>query len=458
MAEKPVSKHLLNLESFFSTTSPILQQASKIYHELDQLEYELGLFDEEDTNASKSSWWPVVSLIGGFSSSKTEFINRYLGANIHSSNHKFTVHQYTPQTTNATLPGSALDSDYRLPFFQISHKIENTKTGEGDKVNAYLEFKTVNSQKLKGKLFIDSPILKAENENPVYEMLTGYMLDMSDLVLVFTDLFDASEELIQKSVNEIVAHQDSNKFIFIVDHSEISLDASKTNEIVSSWQRRLAALGIHTGQIIVLSDNSTTDYSSVSEIDQRLANIENDRSYRVLNNLEKNINDINDVYIPEVETQLSVWKDRANMSSLIILGFIMTLLVLAEIKVGVSQMLIDPIIGPLFLLVLLIILVPIHIMISRVHSKFIINKLLQRQHKLKLMENLSGLFEKSLSFWRILLPFNEPVGKNKKNRLKIKALIEETRSIVQALNDQFSSLENSNPNQNNQNITNPLEK
>jgi hypothetical protein len=51
---------------------------------------------------------------------------------------------------------------------------------------------------------------------------------------------------------------------------------------------------------------------------------------------------------------------------------------------------------------------------------------------------LAGLFEQSLSFWRILLPINSPVGKNKKNRKQLAAMIEETKDLVQALNDQFS--------------------
>jgi len=48
------------------------------------------------------------------------------------------------------------------------------------------------------------------------------------------------------------------------------------------------------------------------------------------------------------------------------------------------------------------------------------------------------LFEKSLSFWRVLLPMTQPVGKNKKTRKKVNNLLEQTKDLVQALNDQFS--------------------
>lgn len=439
MAEKTISKHLINLENNFSSSSPILQKASKIYHKLDQLEYDLGLLEDEDTTARNCSWWPTVSLVGGFSTAKSEFINRYLNSTLHSSNHKFTVLQYTPQATSATLPGTALDADHRLPFYQISQKIEQIVQNEGNKINKYLELKTVNSERLQGKLFIDAPVLNASPENPVISSLTKHILQLSDLILVFTDLFDATPELIQNTIDEIVSQQETNKFIFIIDHSEISIDAQKSNDIITSWQRRLAELGIHTGQFILLSDQTqSSSDSSLSEIDQRLANIENDRSYRVLGSLEKSIRDVNDVYIPEVETYLALWKDRVNMSTLIILGFIVSLLVAAEITMGVVQLLIDPIIGPAFILVLVAFLLPLHLLMGKVHAKLIINKLQERQKKLNLTENLADLFEKNLTFWRMILPIKNPAGKNKKTRLKINTLIEETKDTVQSLNDQFS--------------------
>lgn len=439
MAEKTISKHLVNLENQFSASSPVLQKASKTYHELDQLEYDLGLIDDSDTTSIKSSWWPIVSVIGGFSTAKSEFINRYLNTRVHSSNHKFTVYQYTPQSTEATLPGTALDSDHRLPFYQISHKIEQIAAGEGSKTNAYLELKTVNSEKIKGKLVIDTPVLDTSTENPVQPALTQHILELSDLILVFTDLFDATPELIKNTTKEIIAQQDTNKFVFVIDHSEISIDAVKSKEIISSWERKLADLGIHTGQFILLTDESkSTSSSSISKIDHRLLNIENDRSYRVLHSLDKSIRDIDDVYFPEVEHYLEIWKDRVNMSTLIILGSIATLLVFAEITMGVVQLLFDPIIGPAFIFILILFLLPLHLLMAKIHGKFILTKLQERQKKLNLSENLSGLFEKSLTFWRMVLPIKEPVGKNKKTRKRINSLIEQTKDIVQVQNDQFN--------------------
>jgi len=413
MADKTVSKHLINLEKQFAATDPVLQKAAKIFQELDEFENALGLIGNDETTARKTTWWPLISTLGGYSPAKSEFINRYLGVNLHTARHKFSVLQYTPQTNTATLPGTALDADHRLPFYQIGREIEQLVTGEGSRLNNYLELVTVNSATLKNKLIIDTPVLNPVTETSVTALLRKHVLDNSDLVLVFTDLFEADVALISDTVAEIVAQQESNKFLFVIDHSEITLDPLKSQEVSASWQRRLAEFGIHTGQFFVLSQGGGT-----GDIDQRVNNLNNDRSYRILANLEKSIRDVEDVILEEVESAITLWKERCNATTLIIVAFFIVLLVFAEIATGVLDLLFDPIIGPAVLLGFALFLTPLHIFISRFHGKLIINQLHKRQKKLNIAEDLAGLFEQSLSFWRILLPINSPVGKNKKNRKK----------------------------------------
>lgn len=433
MADKTVSKHLINLEKQFASTDPVLQKAVKVFQELDELEFEMNLLDAEETTARTSSWWPIISTVGGYSPAKSEFLSRFLGAHLNTTRHKFTVLQYTPQTTGATLPGTALDADHRLPFYQISHSIEQVSSGEGVKVNGYLELVTVNSSKLKNKLVIDTAVLNPSGENPVSALLRQHVIGISDLVLVFTDLFEADPEFNQATVDSIIKHQDTNKFLFVIDHSEISLDEHKAQDIMASWQRRLAEFGIFTGQYIVLSQNG-----DVAQIEQRVNNLNNDRSYRVLGSLENSIRRVDEVILPEVEGAIATWKERCNATTLIVLSFIIMLILFAEIAVGVLDLFFDPIIGPAILVALIAILTPLHILVSRVHAKFIINQLHKRQKVLNLSEDLAGLFEKSLSFWRVLLPITQPVGKTKKNRKKLNSLLEQTKDLIQALNDQFS--------------------
>lgn len=444
MTEKTLSKHLANIEKQFSMNNPVLQQATKIFHDLDQIEFELGLLENDETTARKSSWWPIVSFVGSSASAKSQFLNQILSSpgqtvNIYATSHKFTVLQYTPQATLATLPGSALDVDHRLPFYQISQKIESISRGEGEKINSYLELKTLTSARLKNRLFIDTPDFNGGIANPVQALLMKHVTELSDLVVIFTSIFEIDPDALAPMIADIKQQQDSNKFVYVIDHSSIAVSPDRAKASIASWQIRLNDLGLHTGQFMVLSNaEGLVQNQALNELDQRLANIDNDRSYRVLHTLEKGIRDIQDVIMPEVEATIIRWKERCNFSTLIIIGFLITLMLFAEISMGVVDLLLDPIIGPLTLVVLIAFLVPLHIMMSKSHAKTFVRQLEQRQKELHLTEYLAGLFERSLTFWRMLLPINHPVGYDKKHRAQLRRLHERTKDLVQKLNDNFS--------------------
>ena len=55
------------------------------------------------------------------------------------------------------------------------------------------------------------------------------------------------------------------------------------------------------------------------------------------------------------------------------------------------------------------------------------------------MENLASLFEKNLTFARMLLPISEPAGWNKKIKARLTQLTEKNKELVQSLNDNFGS-------------------
>lgn len=448
MTEKTASKYLINLEKQFVNDNPVLQKSVKVFQDLDQIEYDLGLIEMDETTACKNSWWPIIALIGGNSTAKSRFINSYIGSQqmvsgIQASSHKYTVFLHSIQSTSATLPGTALDVDPRYPFYLMSRKIEQLQKGEGNRINSYLELKTINSEKLKGKVYIDSPNMSDAPANPINSMLTKHIIENSDLVLVFSDVFESASPILDELIQLIHLHQDSNKFVYLVDEPLANLNPAKSNEIINSWQKKLSALGMNTGQFIILSNqqNSINPLSKVdfSEIDQRMANVEYDRCYRILDSLEKNIRELESVVIPEVKNGIALWKERVNMTSLIVLCFFATLAIFAEIQVGVLEFLIDPIIGPIILVTLIGIMIPIHLLISKLQAKLIITKLNERQKELNLMENLASLFEKNITFSRMLLPVSEPAGFNKKIKARLVQLTEKAKELVQSLNDNFSS-------------------
>lgn len=448
MTEKTVSKYLLNLEKHFANDNPILLKAAKIFQELDQIEFDLGLIDKDETTARKNSWWPIVSLIGGNSTAKSRFINSYFGSEqlfsgIQAAHHKFTVLLHNNQAASTILPGTALDVDHRYPFYQISHKIEEKQAGEGSRINAYLELRTLNSDRLKERLFIDAPNMSAAANSPVISLLTRHVVENSDLVFVFTDIFDTSTPLIEELIEHISQQQDFNKFIYLIDGPAPTFYPTRHDDLIASWQRKLAEFGLDTGQFIVVPNhqgtNSPSNRIDFAAIDQRMDNVDHNRSYRILHALTANIQALETVIIPEVKQNIASWKERSNMSSLVMLGFIACLAVVTEVQIGFLEFLIDPVTGPIILAVVVAIMIPLHLMFNKLFAKITTKHLVERQATLRLMENLAGLFEKNLTFARIMLPSSEPVGWNKKMKLRLVQLSDKTQELVQSLNDRFGT-------------------
>lgn len=81
--------------------------------------------------------------------------------------------------------GFALDSDPRFPFYKISKAIDEVSPGEGAYLDSYLQLKTCPSDKIKGKIFIDSPGFDADEKRASILRITDRIIDLSDLVLIF---------------------------------------------------------------------------------------------------------------------------------------------------------------------------------------------------------------------------------------------------------------------------------
>ena len=127
----------------------------------------MGLLKHSESYATQIPWWPLISILGTFSAGKSSFINQYTGAALQRSGNqavddKFTVVCHSNDPEPRTLPGVALDSDPRFPFYKVSSKIEPIADGEGARIDAYLQLKTCPSEVLRGKILIDSPGFDAD--------------------------------------------------------------------------------------------------------------------------------------------------------------------------------------------------------------------------------------------------------------------------------------------------------
>ena len=440
--EKSVSSSLHLLEQQLADKNPALLQAFRLYHELDQVAYDLGLIGMDDSLANKTSWSPIITVIGDPSSGRNEFINRYLDTTTPAidsfANHaQFTVLIYRPDETPIALPGTAVDGDPRFPFYHIGDRLEQLEAGESRHINTYLELTSNNSPKLKDKTIILAPGFSAKIKSEGVALLREHAAILSDLVFVFLDaskpnLEDVQQELVP-FLKMTTASHNPGKFIYVINQAQDSVN----NVDLSSWKQQLSKLGLQSGQFFVLKQSTETNNQLA--IEQKLANIDVESAYRILHTLEQHINEFDSVVIDEVKKAIVLWKDRSHFTVIVVLSFIALTLVAGELQFGLVAFLLDPFIASIFLFLLVVTMIPLHMYSSKIHAKFIRKMLVERQIELGLMENLAALFDRSLTLWRILLPYENPVGWNKDVKETLEMIQTRAKGLVQSLNNTFNA-------------------
>jgi hypothetical protein len=186
-----VQQRMQELESHLEQENPVLLSAVQSFRAIDRVAYGTGLLDTNQSFATQIPWWPLISILGTFSAGKSTFINYFLGQKLQRTGNqavddRFTVIVYSPETVSHSLPGVSLDSDPRFPFYQMSHDIEQVAGGEGKRIDAYLQLKTCCSERLRGKILIDSPGFDADAQRTAILRISDHMIGLSDLVLVFS--------------------------------------------------------------------------------------------------------------------------------------------------------------------------------------------------------------------------------------------------------------------------------
>lgn len=440
--EKSVSSSLHLLEQQLADKNPALLQAFRLYHELDQVAYDLGLIGMDDSLANKTSWSPIITVIGDPTSGRNDFINRYLDTATPAidsfANHaQFTVLIHRPDETPMSLPGTAVDGDPRFPFYHISDRLEQIEKGESRHINTYLELKTNNSNQLRDKTIILAPGFAPTQKHEGLALLRDHAATISDLVFVFFDASKPTLENYRIALAPFLAASSQShnpgKFIYVINQSpgdDRPLD-------LADWKQQLSNLGLQAGQFFVLKQSTETNNQLA--IEQRLSNIDVESAYRILHTLEQHIDEFDTVVISEVKKAIRLWKDRTHFTIALILSLIAMSLVAGEISFGLVAFLLDPFVISVFLFLLIVFIIPAHIYSSKIHAKFISKKLLERQTELGLMENLPALFEKSLTFWRMLLPMEEPVGWTKDVQETLGMIKTRAKGLVQSLNNTFST-------------------
>ncbi len=353
--DKSIRERLAKLETHLNNENPLLLDVVSRFKKLDSVAYKMGLLKNTESYATSIPWWPLVSVLGTFSAGKSSFINSFLGEKLQLTGNqavddKFTVVTYSNNKESRVLPGVALNADPRFPFYQMSDEIDKVASGEGRRIDAYLQMKTSNSDKISGKIIIDSPGFDADDQRNAILRLTDHIVDLSDLVLVFFDARHPEPGAMHDTLDHLVANtitrSDSEKFLYILNQIDSAAQEDNPESVVAAWQRALAAKGLTAGRFYTIynadlaapiEDEAVCKrFESKSEQDkaaifERIHQVEVERSYRIVGALETIASDIENQVVPAVKKAMSKWlKLVLTLDAVAVALFVMVMFALAQ--------------------------------------------------------------------------------------------------------------------------------
>ncbi len=465
--EQHADKRLRNLETHLERENPILLKAVQSFRDLDHVAHRMGLLEKGDSFAMQIPWWPLISILGTFSAGKSTFINNYLGMELQRSGNqavddKFTVICYSEDPEPHTLPGVALDSDPRFPFYKFSHEIEAVAEGEGNRIDAYLQLKTCNSERLKGKILIDSPGFDADAQRTSTLRITDHMIDLSDLVLVFFDARHPEPGAMRDTLKHLVAdtihRPDSDKFLYILNQLDTAANEDNPEEVIAAWQRALGEHGLTAGRFYTIysptasipidDDNLRQRYESkrdrdLAEIYDHMEQVEVSRAYRIVGSLEKTVREIENRVLPTLIVALQKWKKRTLWADAIVLGLLAILFLGITIGGGYGSGLWQWITAStgnavIFLVILLLVAGTVHFTLRSLMARSLRGWLRKQQKSVNGRLDLVAAFRHSTRPWRSLFA-RKPAGWGHRTRKTLARLIAQADEYIQQLNDRFTN-------------------
>ena len=341
-----VDQRLNSLEKHLRQENPVLLQVVESFRDLDRVAYRMGLLDRSESFATRVPWWPLVSILGTFSSGKSTFINSFLEHKLQRTGNqavddKFTVICFSKEKEVRTLPGLALDADPRFPFYHISQELEEVTSGEGQRIDAYLQLKTCPTELLRGKIIIDSPGFDADSQRNSTLRITDHIMNLSDLVLVFFDARrpepGAMKDTLDHLVKNTIERSDSNKFLFILNQVDCTVADDNLEDVVAAWQRALSQSGLTAGRFFQIYNAGAAQQiddeavrlryekkrdDDLAEIRERIQRVEVERAYRIIGVLENTAKHIRDDVVLKLTELLSRWRRQVLMLDGVLFGLL----------------------------------------------------------------------------------------------------------------------------------------
>ncbi len=457
-------QRLVSLQENLVQENPLLVDAVDSFQILDKAAYRLGLLGEDESYATRISWWPLISVLGTFSAGKSSFINTYLGVDLQRTGNqavddKFTVVSYSQEDEVRLLPGYALDADPRFPLYRISDEIEKVAQGEGSRIDNYLQLKICPSDKLKGCILIDSPGFDADEQRNSTLRITDHIIDLSDLVLLFFDARHpepgAMQDTLKHLVSKVADRSDAGKFLFILNQIDVTAKEDNMEEVVSAWQRGIAQHGITTGRFYCIYNESialeikdpntqqryqTKRDEDLKEIISRMEEVSVERVYRIIASLENIADRIERETVPTLTEKIYQWRKQVLFADAMGMGVFMVLSLLVFFMLPWSL----PEIGQFLLhhnylsLGLLVI-----IMGTGLFFHFSVrNKFAQRIAKTLPEDDNTGNWQKAFlhntASWRSLL-WTRAIGWGRGTHKVLSYVRQRADEYVKALNNQFTN-------------------
>lgn len=468
--DKQIKQQLKQLETHLQNESPLLIDAVKGFRKLDKVAYKMGLLNSDQSFATQIPWWPLVSVLGTFSAGKSTFINHHLGYALQETgtqavDDKFTVICYTTDSQDRVLPGISLDADPRFPFYRMADELDRVVPGEGDRVNAYLQMRTCPSKKLKGKILIDSPGFDADDQRTAILKITDYIIELSDLVLVFFDARHpepgAMRDTLKHLVRDKVFAKNSEKFVYVLNQIDASAREDNPEDVVASWQRALAGEGLTAGKFysiynpdaaVVIEDDALRARferkrdEDLGEINNRMDQLNVDRLYRIIGSLDKTAREIEHERLPKLKSMLKAWAAGALWRDLIMLSgaaVIVAALMLVESPVsGLLQSLTDWVLSDRWGQIvttagIATVIFAIHLLARSWSAKNQLRKLKSYNSTDSIKNSLESAFKKNTKIIHsIFRP--QPVGWGFFTKRTLKNIVAQADEYIQILNDKYA--------------------
>jgi GTPase SAR1 family protein len=472
-AGKTIKQRLKSLEQHLEQENPVLVSAVQSYRQLDQVGRALGMLDSEQSFATQISWWPMISVLGTFSAGKSTFINHFLGSRLQSTGNqavddKFTVICIGSEHPSQSLPGVALNADPRFPFYQISNELEKVAKGEGRRVDTYLQLKTCPSEKLRGRIIIDSPGFDADSQRTATLRLTDHIIDLSDLVLVFFDARHpepgAMRDTLAHLVGDTIHRADATKFVYILNQMDTTAREDNPEAVVGAWQRALAQEGLTAGRFysiynpdvaVPIEDaalrkryESKRDHD-LAEIHERIERVGVERAYRIIGTLEKMARHLEEKVVPRLRDYRSRWRKRVLLGDVVIFSGLLIVAALVAPWLGIRDgwrwtmpgwwqgSTGDVVLALLLMLAALALIVYLHFKVRGLAARRVLRQLEQKFAPGLERDRMGAAFRHNTRPWHSIFRTG-PVGWGRQSRRRLHRVIAEANQYVQILNDRFT--------------------